>query len=230
MRQARLFDDPTPPTQAGIDLRCCDVAELLAEVRGADLVHADPPWVYRSGGVFRGWEEGQAGRVEDHYGVLTDTDIADHIAAAYECAADDAYLLLWCTWPKLGEWMAQDCGRWAYKTGGSWHKLGRIGVGFHVRGDSEPWLIYVKGKPRPLGTLSNAWSSYRQAHSEKPDRPLADAVASFCGSGGLVFDLYAGLGPAARACLSVGASYIGAEIDPERHRAALSRLALQGAV
>ena len=45
---ARLFADPVPPLPPSIDLRRCDVAELLADVSGAALVHADPPWTYRT--------------------------------------------------------------------------------------------------------------------------------------------------------------------------------------
>ena len=99
-QQPRLFDVEPPGPPTGIDLRCCDVAELLDEVRGADLVVADPPW------------------------------------------------------------------------------------------------------------------SYRNKH-----------VRAFCPPGGLVLDLYCGMGPYARACHAEGRNYIGSEIDPERHRAALALLA-----
>ena len=42
--------------------------------------------------------------------------------------------------------------------------------------------------------------------------------------GDLVLDLYAGLGSVAVACALEGRRYIGAEIDPERHRRAVLRV------
>ena len=42
--------------------------------------------------------------------------------------------------------------------------------------------------------------------------------------GGRVLELYAGLGPLARACHAEGVQYMGCEIDPERHATALTRL------
>jgi DNA modification methylase len=43
-------------------------------------------------------------------------------------------------------------------------------------------------------------------------------------TGCLVLDLYAGLAPMARACKATGRDYLGAEIDPERHRHAMAKL------
>jgi DNA modification methylase len=99
-------------------------------------------------------------------------------------------------------------------------------VGFHLRGDSEPWLLYVKGTPKPIGFLRNAWTAPRTNHSEKPMGPLCDAVSALCPRAGLVLDLFAGLAPMARACHATGRRYIGAEIDPDRHHQAMCRLAL----
>ena len=46
--------------------------------------------------------------------------------------------------------------------------------------------------------------------------------------GDLVLDLFAGMAPVARACARTGRRYVGAEIDPERYRQAVNRLALDG--
>jgi len=220
-KQADLWGQRAHPTKPGIDLRCCDVAEILTECRGARLVMADPPWQYDNAAV--------QGNAEDEYGLLTMADIGAHLRAAYDSAADDAYLLCWCTWPKLEEWLTagHEIG-WRYKSGGSWHKTSGLGVGFHWRGDTEPLLLYVKGAPKPLGCARNGYGSPRQAHSEKPAEWLSALVEAFTEPDDLVLDLYAGLAPMARACLATGRRYLGAEIDPKRHTMAMARLWRQG--
>ena len=39
-------------------------------------------------------------------------------------------------------------------------------------------------------------------------------------------DLFAGMGPVALACIATGRRYLGAEIDPERHRQSIDRIAI----
>lgn len=218
--QHPLFAPIATPAVPGIDLRCADVADVIRETSGARLVHADPPWTYDNADT--------RGNAADQYDLLTNEGIAAHVDAAWDSAGDDAYLVLWTTWPKLGEWMTAVTGsRWALKTGGAWGKSGRLGVGFHWRGDSEPVLLYVKGNPRPLDRgVSNLHISKREAHSEKPAPFLRRMLAAFTAPGDLVLDLYAGLAPMARACALEGRRYVGAEIDPQRHRAACERLAM----
>lgn len=209
---------PTPLPVEGVDLRCSDVAALLGEVRGASVVYADPPWTYR--------HCASQGTAQEQYDGLTEAQIAAHIAMAFDCAAPDAYLICWVTWPKLMDWLQASQGSpWEYLSGGSWHKTTGLGVGFHWRGDSEPLLMYRKGKPHSIGTLRNAHGSPRERHSEKPTDWLREIVQCLCPPDGQVFDLYAGLGTMARACSAEGRRYIGAEIDPERHAQALAMLA-----
>ncbi len=208
--------DP-PPLPDDYRLRVADVATVCDEVRGATLVHADPPWSYRASEVFRGLDGGNAGAVADHYDALTDADIAAHLDRAYDSATASAYLLCWCTWPKLGEWLeASRAMRWRYVTGGAWHKSDRTGIGFHVRGDSEPLLIYCKGAPKPRRAVSNGFTASRAEHSEKPAAWLADLVEAFTDRGDVVLDLYAGRAPMGAACVTTGRRYVGAEIDPAR--------------
>ena len=195
-------------------------------VRGARIVHADPPWDYGGRENCRG--DGTRSGLD--YAVLGYADVLAHLDAAYDCAADDAYLLLWMTWPHLAPWLAASTGtRWRYLSGGCWAKTGGIGVGLHWRGDSEPLMLYGKGKPRPrLRNLRNTYVGPRTRHSEKPDTWLATIVTALAAPGEQVFDLYAGLGSMARACVASGRAYIGAEIDPARHAAAYASLGLTG--
>ncbi len=204
-------------------LRLADAYSVAREPHGARLVHADPPWQYRNNGasgVFNG-------SAEAAYECASVTTIARDLNAAFDSAAPDAYLLLWITWPILVELLGDQeffgALRWRALSGGSWHKTTGIGVGFHWRGDSEPLLLFAKGKPKPvLKTARNAHGGPRSRHSEKPEPYLRDLVGAFTEPGDLVLDLYAGLAPMRRACAATGRRYLGAEIDPERHAAALA--------
>jgi hypothetical protein len=134
---------------------------------------------------------------------------------------------MWATWPLLGEWMAESCFGWAYVSGAVWGKTGGApGMGYHFRGDSEPLLLYRKGRPRPLeGSKTNLWLHPRIGHSEKPPNALEALVRMSCPVGGLVLDPYAGESASlAKVCARIGRRYVGAEIDPERHARALRRL------
>lgn len=221
----RMFEDPTPPVPPGVDLRCADVGEVLPTVSGASLVVADPPWSYRNG---------QNGRAAEHYDLLPLERILEHVDGAWDAAADDAYLLLWVTFPCLAEWMEVHGGlRWRFLSGGAWVKTGQVGVGYHWRGEAEPVLLYGKGRPRPHAMARSGYTARRPAcagnsatnHSEKPQPWAHDHVRAFCPPDGLVLDVYAGMAPYARACALEGRRYVGAEIDPDRHRRALGLLA-----
>jgi len=221
-----LFPAPVAPPIEGIDLRCCGVDEVLREVRGARLIMADPPWRYtRDMG-------GANPEMNGIYAGLSESEIAAHLDASYDCAAKDARLLVWYTWPKDEEW--RDAGqagpRWGKRvTGGAWNKEpgpnGSGGVGYHWRGRSEPVAVFVRGAPgRPSCDLKNSHHGAMTDHSEKPLDWLRAIVRAWTEPGDLVLDLYAGLAPLARACLLEGRRYVGAEIDPERHAQAMGRL------
>jgi hypothetical protein len=229
----RLFADPVPPPLPGIDLRCCDVAEVLREVRGARLIHIDAPWRYEQ-------EAGIANpETNGIYGGLTEPEIVAHIDAAYDCAAAACRTLCWYTWPKEEEWREAGMAgpRWGRKvTGGAWtkmqptesgaRKLGHPGVGYHWRGETEPVALFTRGAcGRALTVLSNGHVSPNGDHSEKPLAWLREWLRAWTEPGDLVLDLYAGLAPMARACALEGRRYIGAEIDPTRHAKALGLLA-----
>jgi N6-adenosine-specific RNA methylase IME4 len=155
----------------------------------------------------------------------------------------DAYLGVWCTFPKLWEWMQHTPtlhkAGWQYVSGGAWGKTsGGQGVGFHFRGDAEFLLLYKRGKPKPHeGSHSNFWLTEdvsgtlwladRQGHSEKPQNALRTLV-NMVAPGSLMVDLYAGQSASlARACRALGRRYVGAELDPARHARALVRLSQQ---
>lgn len=215
------------------DLRCCSAEDLIASLApgSVDAVIADPPWKYGSprDAVTLG---GLAAGVADAYQEMPDRLVVWSLDLAFDATPADAYLAVWCTWPKLAEWFAvHGSMRWRYVTGGAWTKSNGFGVGFHHAGDSEFWLLYVKGSPRPAeGRQTNAVHAPRLGHSEKPQAALDVLVKTVAPVGGLILDPFAGESASlARCCARLGRRYVGAEIDPERHQRALRRLAGESA-
>jgi hypothetical protein len=221
-----LFPNLAPiAAPKGIDLRCCDVREMLAMVRGARLVCADPPWQYSVGAAGKGMAQPELNGI---YECMSDADIAAILDVAFDSAAPDARLAVWTTHPKLMEWIAAGHAgpRWRYVSGGSWAKLQQVGVGYHWRGRTEPVHLFAKGAAgRCRAMLENGHESPPGDHSEKPVAWLREWLRAWTDPGDLVVDIFAGLAPLARACYAEGRRYVGAEIDPERHDKALARLA-----
>tara|TARA_R110000796_G_scaffold130082_1_gene245712 strand:+ start:109 stop:804 length:696 start_codon:yes stop_codon:yes gene_type:complete len=220
-----LFPRVVPPAPAGIDLRCCGVDDLLPtlEAESFDLVVADPPWTYTH-------TCGQGDQPSDQYKCLSMEEIRKHLAVTAAAAKLSARLLVWATWPKLTEWQeeARRMREWTYKTGGSWHKQRRSpGIGYHLLGASEPFLIYTKDGgcfTNSQELTHNAHQSIPGTHSEKPVDYYRLLLRRWVPPGGRVLEIYAGLGPLARACHAEGVQYVGCEIDPDRHATALTRL------
>ena len=206
---------------SNLDMRLGYAPDAYADVKGAALVHADPPWSYRNT---------QEGAAAGAYSTITDQDIAQHLDRAFDAAADDAYLACWCTMPKLGEWFAASSGmRWRYLSAGAWVKSCRLGVGYHWRGDSEILLLYRKGAPKPNNRkMSNAHVGPRERHSMKPVPFLRRVVSTFALGDGPVLDIYAGLSPMAQACRAERRDYIGIECDEARRAEALRLLGCAG--
>lgn len=227
MIQPALFASPRPPDlrSRGIDLRCCDTAEMMASLDEgcADLVICDPPWSYVQ-------EHGETG-AGSHYDCLPMSAIAAHVSQAYRLAPLMAF---WVTFPLLGEWMAQETPWGAPVTGGSWHKSGpndsgHYGQGYWMSGCAELFLLYKHGKPNcdRAAALRNAWHEPPGLHSRKPARWQAQMIKRWVPPGGLVVDVYGGLASVAEAVLLAGEGrrYVGAEINPQRHADALALLA-----
>jgi len=140
------------------------------------VILADPPWSYRNGGV-----EGSAAR---HYATASTADLARLDVAGL--AADDAVLVMWATWPCLVDaFQLIDAWGFKYVTGMPWikcqdapfvdlfgeHVLPRPswGIGFWVRGCTEPILICRRGKPKIPESSQLGLISERFEHSRKPD-------------------------------------------------------------
>lgn len=218
------------PTVPGIDLRCVDVGQLLEAVEPGtvSLVVADPPWDLYCRIV------GEADPAKQ-YGLLGPEVIGAHLETAAACLVDGGRLALWTCWPLLVDAVnAEERPPWlrvpgvTWKTGGAWTKGGQLGVGYHWRGHSEPVLVgTARGSSgRPLENVRSGYASDPEEHSRKPARWMSDWVRAWVPPGGLVLDLYAGLGSVAEAVVLAGEGrrYLGAEIDPERHAAAKTKV------
>ena len=232
--QLPLLRAPEPPEYPDIEIRLGSVEELLSSLSGSQdrpaLIVADPPWRYQQA-------PGHSANPENHYTTQTELEIAQNIYRAHSIAGSKCRLALWCTFPFLELWrdaIGKQPGSfpWRYVSGGTWVKPGSPGTGYHWIGGAELVLLYVKGSglvtrwdsPLP-GNLRNYWSARSTGHSEKPVEWMERWLHRWTEPGDLVLDLYAGLAPLARACLATGRRYLGAEIDPERHREARMRLA-----
>lgn len=222
-------------------IHTCTAAQLIdklaREQHRVPLVHADPAWPY-----------GKAappghGRIDGHYGGQSLEGIATDIDRSWDVAADDAYLAIWAVFPFMWAFIVATTRvqwRWEPLSGGCWGKTGRRGIGHHLLGDSEPWLLLRKGRPRAHEQRSNLtetieagayWQRPRRGHSEKPFSVLLDIVDLGTAPGDGVLDLYAGESASlARACLHRRRRYDGAEVDPNRAASARARIgAWQGA-
>lgn len=240
----KLFEDPKPVLPPGIDFRCCDAAEIVAEYagKGASLVFADPPW--------GGYSQRPGVAAPDlTFPTLPLETIAEHIAAAYRATASDARLVMWHCWPLVIEAIAvmrrerrkgkpptmtalDILGRWTEITGGAWEKdRDEPGVGHHWLGNNEPVIVAKKGSPYTdrAVILRNTFASEPGGHSEKPVKWQADMIRRWVAPGGGVLDLYGGHGSVAVAVMEAGEGrwYAGAEVFPKRHAEAIGYIGLE---
>lgn len=152
----------------------CDSHMKAGSVRYGVIV-ADPPWQYANAGC--------RGAAENHYPTMTVQEIRALDIAAL--AADDCILFLWATWPTLIEATSViEAWGFAYVTGLPWLKIvgapsidlwgdlrvkAQYGVGFWVRGCTEPLLIARRGKVSPPDGGFVGLLSENLRHSRKPE-------------------------------------------------------------
>lgn len=224
MIQDSLFAMPVPPIPAGIELILGDSSLAIARARelgGARLVVADPPW---------GEYEQEPGVSDPNrtYATLSLDQIRAHVAEAVAATQPNARLAMWACWPLLEHALSVGPPKpWRYASGGAWSKTEHQGVGFHWLGRSEPVLMWARGSApiNRASDLGNSWESKPGRHSAKPEAWMRGWLRRWTEPGDVVLDLYAGLGGVARACRAEGRRYVGAEIDPDRHAAALAFIA-----
>ena len=139
------------------------------------VILADPPWEYNNAGC--------CGAAANEYSTMSLQQLC--ALQVGSVAADDSVLVMWATWPKLAEACLPLIKAWGfdYVTGFPWVKATDVrndlfgglqfkvpyGIGYWIRGCTEPILIARRGSPtRPphgyIGLLSP-----NLFHSRKPD-------------------------------------------------------------
>lgn len=147
------------------------------------IIYADPPWSYS--------DKGCNGNAESHYPVMKVADICKLPvgSAGGGIAADNCVLFLWTTYPMLKEAMKViEAWGFTYKSiAFQWVKQNRSGNGFFfglgrwTRGNTEPCLIAVKGKPQRISaSVSQLVFSPLRKHSQKPDE-VRDRIVKLMG-------------------------------------------------
>jgi N6-adenosine-specific RNA methylase IME4 len=132
------------------------------------IIYADPPWSYN--------DKNCNGACLKHYQTMTDKDIWK--LPVGEMAEKDCVLFMWATYPKLKEGL-KTIEEWGfeYKTiAFQWVKTYKhkwnlfFGLGRWTRGNTEPCLLAVKGKPkRKRNDISQIILEPVGRHSQKPD-------------------------------------------------------------
>ena len=132
------------------------------------VIYADPPWSYK--------DKRCNGNAADHYPTMRIEDICS--LPVQDISDDNCVLFLWATYPMLKEAL-RVIEAWGFKyksIGFQWIKQNRSGNGYFfglgrwTRGNTEPCLIAVKGKPKRVSnSVSQLIFAPIRAHSQKPD-------------------------------------------------------------
>ena len=132
-----------------------------------NIIYADPPWQYQSGGN---------GRAANHYPLMPIQDIC--ALPVHELAAQDCALFLWATLALLPEALSViRAWGFSYKsTAFVWIKPNKIspgwfvGTGYWTRANAEVCLLGIMGKPkRQDNSVRQLIVEPRREHSRKPD-------------------------------------------------------------
>lgn len=134
-----------------------------------NIIYADPPWQYK--------DKKCNGNCSDHYDTMSVDDICR--LPINRISEKNCVLFLWTTYPMLKE-VLNVIKSWGfeYKTiGFQWLKLNKsgnglfFGLGRWTRGNTEPCLIAVKGKPYKLVKSKKVFQVIQspvEEHSVKP--------------------------------------------------------------
>lgn len=135
--------------------------------RKYNIIYADPPWQYGDRKV--------RGGAEHHYQTMKIEDICN--LPINNISADNCVLFMWTTYPMLPDALKLiEAWGFKYKTlGFQWIKLNKsgkghfFGLGRWTRGNTEPCLIAIKGKPARIdNSVSQIIETPIEAHSKKP--------------------------------------------------------------
>jgi len=134
-------------------------------VKKYNIIYPDPPWSYDNKKTGGSHKSGAAQK----YPTMTTKEIAK--LPVPEISHKDSVLFLWATVPMLPEALhVMKSWGYKYKTKITWHKAGRLGLGYWFRGEVEELLFGVKGKVKAFrSSLPNFIETPVLRHSEKPE-------------------------------------------------------------
>lgn len=137
-----------------------------------NIIYADPPWKYN--------DKGCQGAAEKVYPTMTVEQMKE--LPIREISDKDCVLFMWATYPKIEEAL-ELIKKWGftYKSiAFQWVKQNKNGNGYFfglgrwTRGNTEPCLIAVKGKPKRISaSVGQLIFSPLRNHSQKPDEARA---------------------------------------------------------
>lgn len=132
------------------------------------VIYADPPWRYS--------DKGCSGNAAGHYHTMRTTDICE--LPVEDIADENCVLFMWATYPMMKDALKViEAWGFTYKSiAFQWVKQNRggngyfFGLGRWTRGNTEPCLLAVKGKPKRVSaSVSQLIISPLRKHSQKPD-------------------------------------------------------------
>ena len=147
------------------------------------IIYADPPWSYQN--------RGTRAAASKHYGTMTVDQLKKMGvgAAGGGIANNDCTLFMWATFPMLREALKViEAWGFTYKSiAFQWVKQNRSGKGYFfglgrwTRGNTEPCLLAVKGKPKRISaSVGQLVFSPLRRHSQKPDE-VRDRIVELMG-------------------------------------------------
>lgn len=150
-----------------------------------NIIYADPPWSYSDSGC--------AGAAAAQYSTMKIDELkklpVNPAGGGGGIAADNCVLFMWATYPKMQEALDLiEAWGFTYKSiAFQWVKQNRSGNGFFfglgrwTRGNSEPCLIAVKGKPKRISaSVGQLVFSPLRKHSQKPPE-VRDKIVELMG-------------------------------------------------
>ena len=143
-----------------------------------NCLYVDVPWGYdnqKTGGSF------QSG-AKSKYKVMTTQEVCDMAPDIKSISDKDSVLFMWGTVPMLPEaLLVIEAWGFKYKTKITWHKIGRLGLGYWFRGEVEELFVATRGSFKALRCQERNHIEHPVLkHSEKPEvfRQLIDKAVS----------------------------------------------------
>jgi len=219
----------------GIDLRCGDWREVLADVGECDALITDPPYSERTHAAAAASRDPstmtKAPPAEIPYACWSDSE-ADHFAREWSCRCRGWVVLITShDLARVFEASLLDEGRYVFAPV-PWVAMGsRIRLAGDGPSNWACWIVVARPRSLPYskwGTLPGAYLYSNRDNEIVGGKPLAlmrSLVKDYSRPGDLVCDPCAGMATTLIAAAIEGRRSVGSELDPSTHARAMSRIA-----